>query len=193
MGVFDGAGHTISGMTAADEYNCGLFMSLQDAQIFDLTVTGSIRSSGEQGHTGGIAGSSSKSRITNCHFICEQDGSAGGANRSFVGGIVGFSSESSLEGCTAAGSFVGGDSSFVGGIVGFDSTTNEAPDIGTRNCAAECDISAGEGSEAHRVADKAGILSNNTANADTRINGAVIDPADEKYGADRLHGATLQS
>ena len=57
-GVFDGAGHTVSGVTmTADGSNVGLFRYVQrGALVKDLTVEGNISPSGSGENVGGIAG-----------------------------------------------------------------------------------------------------------------------------------------
>lgn len=116
-GVFDGAGHTISGLniTASGSYS-GLFRYVQrGALVKDLTVKGTVSPAGSAEYVGGIAGSNSGS-ISGCTF----SGKVIGTNN--VGGIAGINEKSGLiTNCSAAGVISGDHSS--GGIAGSSSGT----------------------------------------------------------------------
>ena len=114
-GVFDGQGHTVSGLEVTDAYSpAGLFSRLEkDGVIKNLTLRGAISPDGDKGCIGGIVGDSSGS-IENCHFIGTVIG------RSDVGGIVGINRVSGrISGCTVGGEIIG--ETRTGGIAG----TNE--------------------------------------------------------------------
>lgn len=116
-GVFDGAGHTISGLKiTSDGSYSGLFRYVQrGALVKDLTVKGTVSPAGSAEYVGGIAGSNS-GNITGCTF----SGKVVGTNN--VGGIAGINEKSGLiSGCYAAGVISGDHSS--GGIAGSSSGT----------------------------------------------------------------------
>lgn len=116
-GVFDGAGHTVSGVTmTADGSNVGLFRYVQrGALVKDLTVEGNISPSGSGENVGGIAGSNS-GNITGCAF----SGSIKGTTN--VGGIVGSNEKSGLIANSSASGAITG-SHGTGGIAGTNSGT----------------------------------------------------------------------
>lgn len=111
-GVFDGGGHTISGLAVAGEgSHQGLFRYVQEgAVIRHLTLTGRVDPGGEWEALGGIAGVN-RGTITGCTF---QGVVRGGG---MAGGIAGLNeAEGQIVLCTAAGIVSGGYS--TGGIVG---------------------------------------------------------------------------
>lgn len=136
-GVFDGAGHTISGLniTSSGSYS-GLFRYVQrGALVKDLTVKGTVSPEGSAEYVGGIAGSSS-GNITGCTF----SGKVKGTNN--VGGIAGVNEKSGLiSGCSAAGVISGDHSS--GGIAGSSSGTllNDTSRCSVNTTASEAKLS----------------------------------------------------
>lgn len=111
-GVFDGGGHTISGLELTGSYSpAGLFGILQPgAVVKNLHVSGTVAPSGKGGETGGIAGRSG-GLIENCSFSGVIDGDSG------VGGVAGVNEpRGEVRGCTASGTVTG--KSMTGGVVG---------------------------------------------------------------------------
>ena len=101
-GVFDGNGHTISGISLDDSYSpAGLFAYTgKDAVIKNLTVKATIVPDGDKNAVGGIVGSNS-GRIEGCDFSGTVIG------KGDVGGIVGINLISgTISGCKAAGEIV---------------------------------------------------------------------------------------
>lgn len=116
-GVFDGAGHTVSGLNiTADGSYSGLFRFVQSgALVKDLTVEGTVSPAGSAEYVGGIAGSNS-GNITGCIFSGKVKGTEN------VGGIAGINEKTGLiSGCSASGVISGEHSS--GGIAGSSSGT----------------------------------------------------------------------
>ncbi len=111
-GVFDGQGHTISGLCVAESgSSMGLFRILQeDAVVRDLTVAGTVSPSGSASQVGGLVGVN-RGSVQNCVF----QGTVQGGSQ--VGGIAGMNRESGeISGCTVEGQITG--SSASGGIAG---------------------------------------------------------------------------
>lgn len=111
-GVFDGKGHTISGIYLnGDGYADGFFRYVAEtAVIQNLTVSGIVESDNEKECVGGIAGIN-QGTIMNCTFI----GVVKGQNA--VGGISGENESTGIiSNCKSYGSISGYDS--VGGITG---------------------------------------------------------------------------
>jgi len=111
-GMFDGQGHTISGLSITDKLSTiGLFSNVQEgAVIQNLNVSATITPSEDQDTIGGIAGSNSGT-INNCSF----NGTVKGEKN--VGGIVGVNLESGkVTNSSSAGTASG--QTAVGGICG---------------------------------------------------------------------------
>ena len=114
-GNFNGNGHTISGLyivTTAN--NQGLFGRVNGGTVQNLTVFGSVNSSGD--YVGGIVGNNSGT-FENCAFTGSVSGDW------YVGGVVGNNNGGTVTGCIFSGSgsvSVTGSYS-VGGVVGKNS------------------------------------------------------------------------
>ena len=111
-GVFEGQGHTISGLSlVSDGSVVGFFRYVQQgANIRDLVVRGRSMPTGTRSTVGGIAGSNAGT-LHNCRF----EGVSSGA--SIVGGIAGTNLATGvIESCTTTGSVYGAH--FIGGIAG---------------------------------------------------------------------------
>ncbi|MCR5234771.1 MAG: hypothetical protein K6E53_12840, partial [Lachnospiraceae bacterium] len=113
-GVFDGQGHTISGISITDsESYTGLFCITQESAVIkDLHVQGSNVASGEQLATGGIAGDN-YGMISNCTF----EGNVNGYD--YTGGIAGYNEQTGvISNCKSSGYVMG--MHFTGGITGYN-------------------------------------------------------------------------
>ena len=124
-GIFDGQGHTISGINVSDsESYTGLFCIAQEsAMIKNLKVQGSLIPSGNQLATGGIVGDN-YGIISNCTF----EGTINGYN--YSGGIAGYNEQSGNINCCTSSGYISG-MHFTGGITGYNlgtvnGCTNEA-------------------------------------------------------------------
>lgn len=117
-GVFDGNGHTISGLTLTGSHNVALFGVINGATIENLTVEGSVTATGN--NVGGIVGFA----YMNCTvWNCTADITVSGANGTGIGGVVGKIGGSTvgtfvLEDCTNLGIVNG--KLYTGGIIGLD-------------------------------------------------------------------------
>ena len=113
LGVFDGNGHSITGLSITREgSSLGLFRRVgEEACIVNLAVAGYVTPSGTALYVGGIAGENSGT-ISNCSF----SGSVKGVR--YVGGIAG-NNTGSIAACIYGGSLVGERES--GGIAGTSS------------------------------------------------------------------------
>lgn len=115
-GVFDGNGHSISGLSSQSNYS-GLFGVVNNATIHDLMVSGSF-SDGQ--YVGGIAGKAVSSTIDNCQS------SVYISSGSYLGGIVGSSENCTISNCAHTENTIGNtSSSHVGGIAGYTSSQTE--------------------------------------------------------------------
>lgn len=111
-GVFEGQGHTISGLSlVSDGSVVGFFRYVQQgANIRDLVIRGRAMPTGSRTTVGGVAGSNAGT-LHNIRF----EGVSSGA--SIVGGIAGTNLASGvIESCTTSGSVYGAH--FIGGIAG---------------------------------------------------------------------------
>jgi len=114
-GVFEGGGHTISGLNLQTEGSAkGLFRYLTGtAVVRDLQVRGILSPGGSRSEIGGIAGNNA-GKIENCGF----SGTVSG--RDSVGGLVGVNGLTGvIENCRVSGNVYG--IHFVGGIAGKNS------------------------------------------------------------------------
>ena len=99
-GVFEGQGHTISGLSLVDDGSViGFFRYVQQgANVRDLVIRGRSMPTGSRSTVGGIAGSNAGT-LHNCRF----EGVSSGA--SVVGGIAGTNLAAGvIESCTTTGS-----------------------------------------------------------------------------------------
>lgn len=114
-GSFDGAGHTVSGLTVtAEGSDLGLFRYLTaEAVVRDLTVRGEIAPEGSRNAIGGIAGRNAGT-IENCAFVGEISGADSVGGIAGVNGVTGI-----IQGCRMEGELYGNH--FVGGIAGENS------------------------------------------------------------------------
>ncbi|MBP3632967.1 MAG: hypothetical protein J6J43_00140 [Oscillospiraceae bacterium] len=137
-GTFDGAGHTISGLTMSfgnvraslgdgnndnvRDFRLGLFSTTDGATIKDLTVEGSLKLSGRQteySKVAGIVACATDTTITNCVNRVTMTGNSSGswAYQTNVGGIVGLADRCTVTRCgNEADLIVSGR--YMGGLVG---------------------------------------------------------------------------
>lgn len=111
-GVFDGNGHTVSGLSITAEGSVqGLFRYLTaDAIVRNLSVAGNIQPGGSRDIIGAIAGHN-EGQILKCTFT----GSISGAD--YIGGITGINTVTGIiDNCHVDGEIHGDH--FVGGIAG---------------------------------------------------------------------------
>lgn len=110
-GVFDGNGHTISGLyiNRSESNFQGLFGHIKDGTVKNLTVDGSV--TGYQ-NIGGIAGFN-EGIVENCNFAGDVSGNG------YAGGIAGRNIHGTVKGCYNAGT-VGGNY-YIGGAAGDNS------------------------------------------------------------------------
>ncbi|MBI9013157.1 MAG: hypothetical protein JEZ08_13065 [Clostridiales bacterium] len=111
-GVFEGNGHTISGLNITlSSSDQGLFRYVEERGVVkNLNVKGFVDPSGTKSEIGGIAGTN-RGLIMNCIF----EGHVSGT--SSIGGIVGLNESSgSILGCMTSGTVTG--EHYTGGIVG---------------------------------------------------------------------------
>ena len=122
-GIFDGNGHTVSGVNLVDEATdsgtnafIGFFGYVQGGEVRDLTLKGTVSTTGRRagGFIGAINGSA---KVENCTNYCSVSAFAN------AGGIVGFvypSAGVTISGCKNHGAITGtfADNTGTGGIIG---------------------------------------------------------------------------
>ena len=130
-GIFDGQGHTISGIyiNNSSDYQ-GLFGYLdEDGTIQNLSVTESYIKAND--YVGGIVGQNKDGTVSSC----SNSGTVSGTYSSaYVGGIVGeIFEDSEVSNCSNSGTVTGGDDAIVGGIVGwnYSGTVSNCSNSGT--------------------------------------------------------------
>ena len=162
-GVFDGQGHTISGLSLeGDASHMGLFRYVQEGgTVKDLTVTGNIDSAGTMSEIGAVVGTN-MGTISGCNFSGTISGSYN------VGGIAGTNEPTGMiyncktEGYTAGDHYVGGTVgqnlgtvSYCSNTAGVNLTANETYSTLAYDTTLE-DITDEEG-EVHTATDVGGI------------------------------------
>ncbi|WP_172408103.1 Calx-beta domain-containing protein [Desulfosporosinus sp. FKA] len=142
-GTFNGNGHKITGLSVnVNAYTAGLFGSLNNATIENLSVSGSVtnthtsiiqdQNSLQQctGFAGGIAGYACSSTFKNCSSNVSVTGDT--FSTSIFGGLLGLGYHCTVKNCCATGnvtdaSMIGSDyyipHSICGGLIGFMSGT----------------------------------------------------------------------
>ena len=124
-GVFDGNGHTISGLDIDNSVRSnalvGLFRSTEDAVIKDLSISGEIDADGAP-NIGMLAGLDTDSQISNVHI--DADITDGG---DYVGGLIGVADGTRMSNITTTGDVTGID--YVGGVVGKTDSADYDPSL----------------------------------------------------------------
>ena len=125
-GVFDGNGHTITGLTinSAESYQ-GLFgyvgnydipgAVVKNVELRDCNITGGSY------YVGGLVGYNNNGTVQNCSVTGAStiSSSVGSGDYCYLGGIVGKSNSGTVKNCYVAGSgTVTGSGYYIGGIVG---------------------------------------------------------------------------
>ena len=111
-GTFDGGGKTLTVNINSSDAGSAPFCYIRGATIKDLTVTGSVTSSGN--HAGGLVGrSAGRNTISGCTVGTDISGAA------YAGGIVGHGGSKSLtmQGCVYSGTITGA-TDHAGGLMG---------------------------------------------------------------------------
>ena len=125
-GVFDGDGHTVSGVYINNRENCQGLFGRSNGTIKNLRMTDSyVSGSGEYSYVGGVVGNGSA--VTSCSNAGTVSGSG---EYSHVGGVVGYGT--TVTNCSNAGTVSGsGEYSYVGGMVGYGTTVTNCRNTGT--------------------------------------------------------------
>ncbi len=110
-GIFDGGGHTISGLYINVESSYQGLFGYSSGTIKNLTVSGSVTG---DAYTGGIVGSN-HGVISDCISNCAVSGST---DKDYIGGITGYNDYSgSIKNCYNTGT-VSSTNTYIGGIAG---------------------------------------------------------------------------
>ncbi|MCD8332160.1 MAG: bacterial Ig-like domain-containing protein, partial [Oscillospiraceae bacterium] len=154
-GSFDGNGHTITVSFSGSLDNVGLFGTVQNALLIDLTVSGTVSGSENIGALVGHAVNSSIERCTVAAAVsggtivgglvgyavnCTVMDCSGSANLSVtnntLGGIVGLASDSTLFNCTNEIDISAFGKTYIGGVVGqaYGCTVSDCANAGALRC-----------------------------------------------------------
>ena len=113
-GVFDGDSHSITIALGGEDNDFGLFRYASGAEIFDVTINGTIEAISS---LGGLAGYISTSQVRNVTSNVDVEGYGGS-----LGSLVGRAEETSFENVIATGDVVENTGSSVGGAIGYGGT-----------------------------------------------------------------------
>ena len=146
-GVFNGQGHTITGLNVTGTRNgIGFFGEVRTGTVENFTIYGEVTVPGKYTYAGGVIGST-------CGLNTENDLERNGATirniKSFVnltlnahgigrvGGFVGYANhETLIENCEWYGTFELGGYRAEAGVAGFLGRVQENSDVTIRNCGA---------------------------------------------------------
>ena len=183
-GQFDGAGHTITGLTIkqpaptddAGRYSRGMFGYTRQAVIENVSLKDASVSGAQQ--VGGIVGAAEEgSVIRNVSFSGKvQRSGTGYTDGTSIGGIVGKLKQSTLENAYNEGTVEG--NSFVGGIVGFayqqntiQNVRNAGKVVGNQNLGGI--VGAVQYNTNIRNALQTGIVEQRSGQSDPNVGGVV--------------------
>ena len=179
-GVFDGDGHTISGLTVDDRYGQrhGLFGYLEGATVKDLAVEVNLVNG--TNNIGGLAGYASESIIDNCGVIALDENSLISGTNTNIGGLVGGAARTQISNCFATVNVKGG--SPTGGLVGLfggaRSTVSDKEDYAVVNCMATGDVTGSSSSTGGLVGKCEGAsVQNSFATGTLGVTSSLEDPA----------------
>jgi hypothetical protein len=141
-GVFDGDGHTISGILKSANYlTFGFFGMIDGATVSNITIAAAVKneySSTENScYTGGLTGYAVNSHIQNCKVSGPVTGGTGKED-CITGGVVGFIiRNSTIRDCNVSGTVTEGSATSIrtGGVLGAAWTfgSNETPSQNTES------------------------------------------------------------
>ena len=144
-GIFDGNGHTITGLRVNTTVYYAGFIANNKGTVKNLTLK-DAKITGKS-NAGGVVGSNYDGKIENCHVA--EDCSVYGSG--YVGGISGYTSGGSFTNCSFMGNAISGSN--IGGIVGgaygttFTNCTYKNCDKGVGNMNIDPDGIKGVGDE----------------------------------------------
>ena len=128
MGHFDGNGHTLTVNYDTDEQYAAPFRYVEGAEISNLRVAGTIRTS-EKFAAGFVANAQGTNTITNCRSSVVINSSVDGDGTH--GGFVAhnLSGTFTMEGCAFDGSMLGSSTNNCGGFVGWNETNGTSTGV----------------------------------------------------------------
>jgi hypothetical protein len=112
-GIFDGQGHSISGLYVVTSGYCGFIVWLQSGTVKNLDIKNSYFTTTNTYYCGSIAAINYSGKIENCSSSAIVDGSAG-----CMGGLVGYNARI-IKNCSSSAT-VSSTSDYAGGIVGLN-------------------------------------------------------------------------
>ncbi|MBQ0166444.1 MAG: hypothetical protein KBT02_04955 [Treponema sp.] len=191
QGTFDGQGHTVNiNSQTTDATYYGLFGDVYGGTIKNVTVTGSITTSGDRKYIGGIVGHLSSGTIENCINNVTISGAT------YAGGIVGFPVSCTIKNCINNASLSG--TQYAGGIGGSKNASSTENTVSIINCVNNGDVtvSTDNGTSGGLMGYVDSISNyklnfNNAANIGTITN--FNGPSSEIYGSDIRRINTLKN
>jgi len=152
-GIFDGQGHSITGLTASAASFAGLFSHAYGATIKNLCLSGSVQISNsvDGSYGGALVAYAVECTIVNCCSHTDVTAtSSGTASTACAGGLVGIAdSETAITNCFNTGSIratvsgVAGSYAYAGGIAGY----NYDDDVNIINCYSIGSVTAANASD----------------------------------------------
>ena len=184
-GVFDGAGHTISGISISgtDFGNVGLFGN-NSGTIQNLTINAAVSGSGNvgllMGHNTGT--------VSNCFSI----GSAANTSNGATGGLVGYNLNNGAITSSGSSASVSGGSGNTGGLVGTNYSDNSGTNARVINCYAQGSVS-GRGNTGGLIGRNTIYSSGRTATVQNCYSIGLVTTSGTKGGLIGSNGGTVTS
>ena len=177
-GMFEGQGHTISGIYFNDEYAkyVGLFGYVNNPIIKNMSLADSYINGGR--YVGGICGYSLSAKITNCHNAASVYSNYNGESN--VGGICGYTynSDAVFDGCSNSG-YVYGYGWCVGGICGYQ---NYSKITNCHNTGKVYSYASNSSNNTSYTGGISGYLANSTTIVDNCYNTGNIESKGQSVG-----------
>ncbi|SCX05877.1 IPT/TIG domain-containing protein [Candidatus Aquiluna sp. UB-MaderosW2red] len=199
-GIFDGSGHTISGISVTgdlgDQFGrsssdgAGLFGNVSEAEIKNLLASGNIILEGEQASSiGGVVGNLNQSDVSNLSFT----GEISAPSLDNLGGIVGESSNSTISNSAISKLTMEGDDN-LGGIVGFSENSTIISNSTISNLTMEGDDDLGGivGDSSDSTISNSAISNLTIKGKDDNLGGIVGNSSDSTISNSAISKLTME-
>ena len=120
-GIFDGDGHTITVTLSSSADWCAPFAYTYGATILNLATEGTINTSAR--YAGGVVGRNGTGRLMMTNVTSNVTINSTHSGEAYHGGLVGYTLNATLTGCSFTGELLGTSSTHCGGLMGWKTNT----------------------------------------------------------------------
>ena len=120
-GIFDGDGHTLTVTLSSDADWCAPFAYTYGATIQNLATEGTITTSAR--YAGGVVGRNGTGNLIMTNVTSSVAITSTYSGNAFHGGLVGYTINATLTGCSFTGKLLGSSSAYCGGLMGWKTST----------------------------------------------------------------------